>query len=982
MNFSGLLEKIKVLYTEIERIETEKRNMLLTNSYEDVEVRQEDLDYSHIYSELKQILLPMLNSYKIIFKTKYADQAKKVYFVAICEMMKQDYNRGMLITYRMVTGEDYVDTNKYYELLHIVSVSQKLNVIKQGNRRLFDRSYVLETGIPKNLTRYVIKMFNIYWRYFRKMDIGERREIIHDYIEGNEFKKEYILNPAEARIFEDYREYLKEFPEKSIRVFDKLDLIFSTLDEYENIMVSENDTRFLREVNKKLGFDVTAVLRNSDMNRIYYSYLQQIPISKFTSVLNNLLKTDIITLPTGEQTTTARISRNSVDCGEYVIRGISYSVVIDPVISLDDMLNAICNEIIELATDYFMYVSRDYFEVEIDGRMISPRRLYYRGQERVVWIGKLNAASVAYVDGVKLLSSEKFKLSSKIVKAYNAEHNQSRLVYRLSQFKACYPEYRYKRMFCTFNDQEDQIICVGNPDGVFYRENYRLEIPEGREHNVSFKIDGNIVYSEEIVLSSMYLFDKWNGTLYTSEGKNEKHSGAFVLFTTQERDVEELQYSITNEYKWNEFFVVEFVTSRAEKIVTVGDYTYDFEKMSKPYFFIWSDNDPTEYIDDISDVKVRVANLDQDQYWFDVENEGEHHRVSIVNGEYRLTELIEETLAVETGKWTCSLWQKQKKIDEENFIVVPQIRVIQKEAIVMEGKAVVVTVKATEECFISDDGGYCDSIDVSIGDAALEVEGGRVFAPKLESSVYLDKLGVMKDIVVNPRIWGVRIKEKAKSEWSKDLLVTVNPHDPVSTMLFVCSSGNASLIVNEQRMKIVPGLNKVFWIDYIELLTNKSELWISDSRHSYKQIFACNPEYSYVAKKIEERVVVTISYAGPVGEELSIRYFCGDELIRTISRKTSKNSFLMHIQVGEYVDVVGKRIRIDIRNARAHIPTLLFDEVIEVKDQLLVARDEGKVSSIKEYRTVDQLVDYYFRKNHALKKNYSVEELIKRVQKE
>lgn len=985
MDFSVLLEKIKSLYTEIKRVETEKRSMLLIGSSEDeeIELRQEDFDYSHIYDELKQILVPMLNFYKIVFRTRYANEAKKVYFVAICEMMKQDYNRGMLITYRMVTGEDTIDTNRYYELLHIVSESQKISIIKQGNRRLFDRSYVLETGIPKNLTKYVIKMFNIYWRYFRKIDADERRKIIHDYIEGNEFSKEYILNPGEAKLFEEYRDCLKDFPEKSIRVFDRLDLIFSTLDEYENIVVSEKDTSFLRAVNEKLGFDISCVLRNSDMNKIYYSYLQQIPVSKFVSILNNLSKEDTIITPMGAVVTVGGLSESNIVCGQYIIRGICYSIVIDPVISLDDMLNSECNEIIELAADYYMYVAREYFDVEIDGRMLNPRNLYHKGQERFVWIGKLHAASIAYVDGIKLVSTEKFKLSSRVVKTYDYECNQSRLIYRFSQFKACYPEYKYKKMSCSLDEQEAEVICVGNPEGVFYRENYRLEFPEGREHIVSFTVNDNIVYSENVQLASKYLFDKWNGTLYDFRGSNEKHSGAFVLFTLDRREIDELSYSVTNEYTWNGYYVAEFVTSRSEKRVTVGSDTYDFEKMSKPYFFMWSNDKQIEYVDEIEDIKFRVVNLDENsQYWFDVETEGEHRRFNIVAGEFVLSELLGEETLTKTGKWTCSLWEKQKKIDEESFVVIPKIYVFQKDSIVMEGKNVIVTVKASEKCFTSDVGEYSDTIDVSIGEAVLEVEGGRVFAPQIESSIYLDKLGIMKDISVNPRVWAVRIKEKDKEEWYKNSLVTVNPRYPMNTLLFICSSGNASLFVNNKKMTIAPGLNKVFWMDYVGLLTNKSELVMADNRDKYSQIFACNPEYSYVSQKSDEMIVVTVSYAGPIGEELSIRCFCEDTLLKTISRNTSKNSFLIHIQIGNYFDFVGKRVRIDICNSRAHIPTLLFDERIKENAGLSSEEKTKKIASIKEYLLAERLIEYYFDRKHTVNKKLRVEELVRKRMKE
>ena len=121
-----------------------------------------------------------------------------------------------------------LNTNRYYDLIQQVSDYQNINIIIQNGRRLFEETYILETGIPKNLTTNVIKMFRIYWRYFREIPREERLSIIHDYLYGNELYDEYILDSSDAKLFEYYRDSIEKFPKKAIKVFDRLDLIFST----------------------------------------------------------------------------------------------------------------------------------------------------------------------------------------------------------------------------------------------------------------------------------------------------------------------------------------------------------------------------------------------------------------------------------------------------------------------------------------------------------------------------------------------------------------------------------------------------------------------------------------------------------------------------------------------------------------------------------------------------------------------------------
>ena len=967
-----LLDKIEYLYEEIKSVEDNTRASFPSS----IDMHQESMDFSHLYDEFKLLLSNVLDVYKYVFKTSLSEKAKKVYYVAICEMIKQDFYRGMLITFRSVTDSNNINNARYYELLEILTKSQGLAVEVVNGRRQFEKAFILETGIPQNMTKHVMKMFKIYWRYFHEVPQNERKQLLFNYLQGNEFSKEYIIDYNEADLFEKYREEIQEYAEKVYSVICRLDDIFSVLDNYYSVEEQLREDSFVEDINQMLGYDITKVLRDSDIRNIFAAYLKVVTVSKFKKIIYNLPQNEAVLIPAGYSVSACRVI-NNISCGIYKIRGNSYEVVIDPTISLEDMIDMPCDKIHTLSLDYYCYISREYFDIEVDGKTVYPRELYYRGQSRYVWFGKVSAAGRVEICGQVLLSSQKTKLSGKIIKLYNYESKQSELVYYLQNVKVNEPTNPYGRLSYSVDQQEQKLICVGNNLGIYYRENLRIPIENG-VNRIDILLNDRIIEKIEIKEEEMFLFDKWNGTRYFPGKKNDKHSGSMILFALSQFD--EIDLNITNRYKCGNYHVVEFDVPYNTKKISIGEEIFSFDEIKTPYYFLRSETGSIDLVENISEVFIKFVNLKSDSvYWFEIENEAGTFRKLVESEESSLSDLFcGENVSV-CGKWNCSLWEKQKKIKSDSFVLLPKIQYQQKDICVLEGKDIFLEVFANEECFIGSAGEYTNNTIINIGIANIDIENSQIIEKYISVNVYIDKWSVCKEFQISPSVWGIRVKKSGNSIWERIDTIDFNPEKVEQTCCAICATGSNIIFINGNQKTIHCGITKIPWHKYMSKYIRKNELIFTDDRAAYKQGFVCMPQFCVYDLSIKEDAILTVRYVGPISEILTIRYFVDGVLEKSFLRDTIKNTFLIHILLGKSKALVGKRIAVDIANSASIMPLPIVDDILvkEIKEEMPAV--EPQLTHNKKRKTdrkitysdlvdIDKVSEYIFmkRKNPSM----------------
>ncbi|GEM_PF-4863425 len=999
MHDSNLLDKIEKIYGEISSREVEKKHMLLQDGIisETDRVTQECLDYSDLYIELKDIMILIFNNYRQLLRTKYKDITIKVYFVALCEMIKQDYNRGMLITFKSALGLPDINTNRYYDLIGKVSNGVGLELIESKGRTLYEQTYILETGVPKNLVRDVINMFKIYWRYFRNINKIERTDAIRRYLYGKLFEKVYIIDPSDEKIFEAYRDCLSEFPEKAFRVMEKLDCIFCEIDKYENFidLQEESFNRSIKEISLRVGYDITSILRNSDLRNIYFSYMSLLTISKFKKIILNLGRNEIIVNPRNRSFRAVEFNINNIWCGEYIIRNIKYAVVIDPVITLDDMLSYECNVIRKISDNYYMYISRDDFEVEVDYKVINTRYLYYRGQERYVWIGRVPASCRAYIDGNWIESTEKCKINFNIVKYYDRETKKNSLRLLINMLKVNINELPYKCLQLQLNDKEKIGLTYGNPEGIFICYNHYVEIDDSREQNLTFHIEDKKIYETAFKLDDILLFDKWNGTRYYENSNNCKHSGAFIVFLDNKIKIDKFPYEVRDSYNWLNYSVVEFVTTKDCLSINISSREWQFKRNGKPFFVMHSDDSELQGIaESFKGIVLKIYNqkLDTD-YWIQIENELISKRIKIKDEtEYNVEILVNEFKGELVGDWWFSLWEKQHKIDEEKLIIVPRLKVSQIDPITMEGKDVCVNVKASVPCFSSEVGDFSYESIFNIGQAILNVQNNYVYAEDLSSFIYNDKYEIMQKITVNPKVWGVRTKRTNINNWECENTIILDNKKTNNVLCFICSTQGEKLSINGKEYNVVPGLNKLKWKEFFSCFKAKNELIISDYKDKYNLTLGLLPSFHLIKEIVnDESLIVMFSYKGPVDENINITIYIDNELIRNQLKHCYQNSFSFSLLVGKLGDLKGKKVCIYYKRSTSGIPESIYEKLIDEHCELF--KDNNKsidknnyktncledFDKLKEYTIVDNLSKVYYKKSDISNKVKNLDDLIKNL---
>lgn len=972
MNWTELREVIEKLYEEIIVKEQLTIVEMVRNGELGVTDRltQEYLDFGYLYDDLKRILLPVLQNSNRSLQLNFEKKLTKVYFVALCEMIKHDYNRGMLITFKAVTGADHIDTNRYYTFLKKVIANAGIKVSKVNNKNQYEESFILESGIPKKFSKDVLKMFQIYWRYFRTVGFEERRSFIYNFIKGESIEKVYILDNSNYNELTNLRERVKDFPEKVLYVFNKFEKIFMVMDDYDDIgnLQERNMDQILKYLNNLLGFNVENVLRSSDLEKVYWAYISELTIHKFEKILRNLDKQDIIINPQGERLFAFEQSSKNIWCGIYKIKGIEYKVILDPTLSLSEMLVYECNKIHSLADNYFFYSSEEYFDIEIDYKTINPRYLYYMNQSRYIWVGKVPPASKVYVDGKEIKSSQNYNMNYSVIKYFNRENKKNELKIIINRFKLNDKVYAYRQIQASLDNNIALILGYADNRGMLYSENTYLDICKSQiEYALRILCDNEEINNSTFVLPNLLLFDKWNGTEYKSESPNTKNSGSLVCFSKSDFSTGESTVVVEEKYMFLDYNVTVFDISTNIECIEICGIKWLYNKANRPYILLKQDNLLNENVAyNPEDIVFKVINAEKiSDCYIQVENESLHFRYKLEYEHYHNEITFLETIRGHSGislhgKWFISLWENQRKIDEIDFIIVPKIRVTQIENIVLENTELKVKVSSESPCFSDLTGGYSNSIEYSMGIANMEINDGFITSSELKSTIFNDKYCVSQEIRIKPRIWGLRVKDYEKNVFLTDTNVSLENLSLPNKQCTVCATVGFDALINEKNIKMYPGYNNVKWYEYFQHYAPSNVIRISDGRNSSEFVFGLRSKLVIYDKYLHNsNYTLKFSFTGPTNEKMIIRAYVNGNIVMERNFESVKNRFFIYYTIEDIQRFVNHNLIIEYISNYQKLPVRIYSEKIDNISPI------NKVLECRliEYIRVDKLVEEYYYKS-------------------
>lgn len=968
MNWNELREVVEKLYSEIVAKEQLTKEEMINNGELDINDRltQEYLDFGYLYDDLKRILLPALeNSYRDLQPT-VENKLTKVYFVALCEMIKHDYNRGMLITFKAVTGSDQIDTNRYYTFLKKVTANEGMQINKVNNKSQYEESFILESGIPKKFSKDVLKMFQIYWRYFRAVDQVERKRFINKFIKGESIEKVYILNSIDYTGLTNLRERVRDFPEKVLYVFNKFEKIFMAIDAYEdaNKLQEANMSEILNYLNNCVGFNVENVLRSSDLEKVYWAYISELTINKFEKILRNLDKQDIIINPRGERFFASEQNSNNIWCGSYKIKGVEYKVILDPTISLSDMLAFECNKIHSLAENYYLYSSEDYFDIEIDYKMVNPRYLYYMNQSRYIWVGKVPPASKVYIDDKEIKSSQNYSINYSIIKYFDRETKRNMLKVLINRFKLNEKEYAYRKIVASLNN--NTLLTLGHADnrGMLYRENAYLDIRQIQsEYKLRIFSDTEEIISFTLELPEILLYDKWNGTEYRSESVNTKNSGALVCFSKSDFSIRE-NVVVEEKYKFLDYNVTVFNMSTNIEYVEICGTNWLFNKANRPYILLKQDNLLNQNVAyNPEDIVFKVINAEKiNDCYLQIENENIHLRNKLDPKQYQnemnfIDAVCGQNITVFHGKWFISLWENQRKVDEIDFLIVPKIEVTQLGSISLENTEVRVKISSESPCFSDLSGGYTDSIEYSMGVAKMEINDGFITSSELKSTIFNDKYCINQEVMIKPRVWGLRAKDYEKNEILIDTNLSLEQLKLPNKQCMVCSTNGFDALINGKSIRIYPGYNIIKWYEYFYTYTTSNVIKVSDRTNSSQFVLGLRSKIVFYDKYMHDTTyTLKFSFTGPVNEKMMIRAYIGGNLVMEKSLESLKNRYFIYYSIEDIQRFAGENLSIEYTSNYQKLPVRIYSEKIEN----FILSSNPRESKLIDYIRVDRLVENYY----------------------
>jgi hypothetical protein len=912
MNLIDFSKKIETVYAVIDSRQSGKKIEYINAGFEVSRISFEDIDLEDIFSEE---LVPLLDLILKYFKSSAVCLIKnkiyKIYIATLCEIAKKGFNQGGILK----TMDTYIgfsfNRNRHYELIKEALHHENIVILSKRNSHYYEETIIYEAGIPKKFHRDVLSLFQLYWKWMKGIEKLERMQFLKDFINEEPIYETYILVSNDYERMKSYREVTSDFKEKTLKVCYKFEEVFCAIDEYPEFINETNIATVCSQISENLRYNIETVIRTSEIRKIFLNYSQRISFSKLQKIINNLSVEISIIIPTGITLTKERYNSRNFYGGLHNINGIVYEVSYAIGLTLEEIFS-FPRQTVERQNQNYIYISDEYFEVEIDGIAQNVKTFIFRKESLYVYVGKVPSASVAYIDNICIQSDESYKISASVRKIWNRELRKNLLAVHVKEARCCNVDYSMKSV--SVSNGFDSIIRQTNRNGFSIIRDKWLDIPDFtdlKDISIVYSV-ANVPLMEIIVqLESIMLFSFLSGiqirkTYDVSQfyGDNRLIIYSIVPLETPGKELVNLGY-----YQGLNVYYTEMDLSKDTYII--GELSIIIKKHSHTYMSFASKygyRDEKICFEEDSDVHIQLHNADLTGiYYLKLSHDSVVKTIHLSAFDNLECMDIKDFMYDYTyldGKWTLTLFNEQENVFELNYTVLPKLLAKVAEYMYCEGEKVSVEIFASSNCFFIDNN-FSASIQVDVGIAQIEMEGNLVKSKELTYEVYNTRSECFQEMIIKPAVWGIRLLDYEKNIWhlTKDVFLTYKALDKYG--VFVCSSKSHYLNIkcNNQviRREIFAGYNRVgirgMFSDWKE-----ANLICFFDEPNRKQVItiAFEPSMQYINTSFENAMMVsTLCYEGAINTDIMIRAYAKGELIKSVSRMAEKTKFLIHFVLPE-----------------------------------------------------------------------------------
>ncbi len=312
-------------------------------------------------------------------------KARIVSLVAICELIKAEYQGDLWGLYKEWTGK--IPDSRMYSMLEKAFAEEGL--LREGQdltgekRSWFTDALIAEAGLPRKMLPDVAELFAVYWKYFYPMDV---RDLFRFVKGGPEDQKRVRILPEEYERLKGIVERCKEFPTAINTSIGDISALMEALSEREDLQpldLIDRPERF----EELCGINPARVIRGAVALRALAQRVSlAITPEKFRRIVLSLAPGTRVILPSGRSVDTEEAG-DVPFFGRYRVGAATHLVMPNELLPPEDVgvypdhhLSTLGNRVIYKAKDEFLPLEGDAESP------IIPRELWIEGRSRgFIW---------------------------------------------------------------------------------------------------------------------------------------------------------------------------------------------------------------------------------------------------------------------------------------------------------------------------------------------------------------------------------------------------------------------------------------------------------------------------------------------------------------------------------------------------------------------------------------------------------------------